>query len=76
MSLEGGAGIVKFVIRDRDAKFTAAFDAAQDAFTRAYEEAVQLYGKGDQAYRAAFTALKQRFEKRGDQWIAKHQPSG
>lgn len=49
---------------------------AQDAFTQAYEEAVQLYGKGDQAYRAAFTALKQRFEKRGDQWIAKHQPSG
>lgn len=32
---------------------------AQDAFTRAYEEAVQLYGKGDRAYRAAFTALKQ-----------------
>ena len=27
MSLEGRAGIVKFVIRDRDAKFTAALDA-------------------------------------------------
>jgi hypothetical protein len=47
---------------------------AQDAFTRAYDEAVQAYGEGDQASRAAFTALKQRFEKRGDQWIAK--PAG
>ena len=47
---------------------------AQDAFTRAYDEAVQAYGRGDQAYRAAFTALKQRFEKRGDHWIARHQP--
>jgi hypothetical protein len=47
---------------------------AQDAFTRAYDEAVQAHGKGDQAYRAAFAALKQRFEKRGDHWIAK--PSG
>ena len=49
---------------------------AQDAFTRAYDEAVQAYGQGDEAFRAAFTALKQRFEKRGDHWIAKHQPPG
>jgi hypothetical protein len=32
---------------------------------------VQAYGEGDEAYRAAFTALKQGFEKRGDHWIAK-----
>ncbi len=49
---------------------------AQDAFTWAYEKAVQAYGEGDEAYRAAFTALKQRFEKRGDHWIPKHQSSG
>ena len=42
---------------------------AQEAFTRAYDEAVQAYGEGDEAYRAAFTALKQGFEKRGDHWI-------
>jgi hypothetical protein len=46
---------------------------AQEAFTRAYDEAVQAYGEGDEAYRAAFTALKQGFEKRGDHWIAKEQ---
>ena len=45
---------------------------AQEAFTRAYDEAVRAYGEGDEAYRAAFTALKQQFEKRGDHWIAKH----
>jgi len=49
---------------------------AQDAFTRAYDEAVQAYGQGDEAFRAAFSALKQGFEKRGDHWIAKHQPPG
>ncbi len=46
---------------------------AQEAFTRAYDEAVRAYGEGDEAYRAAFTALKQEFEKRGDHWIAKHE---
>lgn len=49
---------------------------AQEAFTRAYDEAAQTCGEGDQALRAAFTALKQGFEKRGDHWIAKHQPLG
>ena len=47
---------------------------AQEAFTRAYNEAVRAYGEGDQAYRAAFTALKQKFEKRGDHWIPRREP--
>ena len=49
---------------------------AQEAFTRAHDEAVQAYGEGDEAYRAAYTALKQRFEKRGDHWIARREPGG
>jgi ChaB len=44
---------------------------AQATFGKAYENAVQAYGDGDQAFRAAFAVLKQRFEKRGDHWIAK-----
>lgn len=44
---------------------------AQAAFTMAYRNAVQIYGHGDRAYRAAFAVLKQKFEKRGDHWIAK-----
>jgi hypothetical protein len=44
---------------------------AQTTFTEAHENAVQTYGEGDQAYRAAFAVLKQEFEKRGDHWIAK-----
>jgi ChaB len=47
---------------------------AQEAFTRAYNEAVRAYGEGDQAYRAAFTALKRKFEKRGDHWIPRREP--
>ena len=48
---------------------------AQEIFTKAYDSAVQAYGEGDRAYRAAFTALKQKFEKRGDHWIAKLDPA-
>jgi len=29
---------------------------AQEAFTKALDEAVRVYGEGDRAYRAAFTA--------------------
>jgi hypothetical protein len=34
----------------------------QEAFTRAYEEAVRACGDTDQAVPAAFTALKREFE--------------
>ncbi len=44
---------------------------AQETFTKAYDSAVQAYGAGDQADRAAYSALKQGFEKRGDHWIPK-----
>lgn len=49
---------------------------AQDTFTEARESAVEAYGEGDQADRAAFTVLKKKFEKRGDHWIVKDQPAG
>ena len=49
---------------------------AQDAFSRAYDQAVQARGEGDQAYRAAFTALKQEFEKRGGHWIPRCASAG
>jgi len=47
---------------------------AQETFVKAHESAVRTYGEGDQAYRAAYSALKQNFEKRGDHWIAKAGP--
>ena len=47
---------------------------AQDTFTTARDSAVQVYGETDQADRAAFTVLKEKFEKRGDHWIAKRDP--
>ncbi len=50
---------------------------AQATFVEARENAVQAYGDSDRAYRAAFDALKQKFEKRGDHWIAKRDdPAG
>jgi hypothetical protein len=48
---------------------------AQEAFTEAHESAVAAYGAGDQASRVAYAQLKERFEKRGDHWIAKDHPA-
>lgn len=48
---------------------------AQVLFSKAHAEAVAAYGEGDQAWRAAYSALKQRFEKRGDHWVAKAEPA-
>lgn len=48
---------------------------AQEAFTKAHDSAMQTYGAGDTAERAAYTEFKRNFEKRGDHWIPK-QPAG
>lgn len=44
---------------------------AQDTFAQARESAVGTHGQGDEAQRAAYATLKQKYEKRGDHWIAK-----
>jgi len=48
---------------------------AQDTFRRALDDAVRTHGAGDHAHRVAYLALKQKFEKRGDHWIAKDDPA-
>jgi hypothetical protein len=48
---------------------------AQETFLRALDDAVRTHGAGDQAHRIAYLALKQKFEKRGDHWIAKDNPA-
>jgi len=44
---------------------------AQETFTQARDSAVSTHGEGDEAQRAAYATLKEKFEKRGDHWIAK-----
>jgi hypothetical protein len=48
---------------------------AQESFLTALDDAVRTHGEGDQAHRIAYMVLKQDFEKRGDHWIAKHNPA-
>jgi cation transport regulator ChaB len=48
---------------------------AQETFRQALDAAVRTHGAGDQAHRVAYLALKQKFEKRGDHWIAKDVPA-
>jgi anti-sigma B factor antagonist len=50
-------------------------EQAQQTFTRALARAVQAYGEGDQANRAAYAEFKRTFEKRGDHWIPKQAAS-
>jgi hypothetical protein len=44
---------------------------AQETFAQARDSAVSTYGEGDEAQRVAYATLKEKFEKRGDHWIAK-----
>lgn len=48
---------------------------AQVLFREAREEAVRAHVDRDEANRAAYAAPKQKFEKRGDCWIAKAEPA-
>jgi hypothetical protein len=49
---------------------------AQATFLEAREEAIRVHGEGDDAYRAAYAVLKQKFEKCGDHWITKASATG
>jgi hypothetical protein len=44
---------------------------AQETFTRALATAVQVYGRGDEAFRAAYAEFKRTFEGRGDRRFPK-----
>jgi hypothetical protein len=50
---------------------TADFAEAPKTFTRALADAAQVYGQGDQAFRAAYAEFKRTFEKRGGYRIRK-----
>jgi hypothetical protein len=57
--------------RDLPATLKRSSKEAQETFTEAHDSAVQAYGEGDQADRAAYAEFKRTFEKRGDHWIPK-----
>lgn len=44
---------------------------AQETFAKAHDSAVETYGEGQRAHRTAYSALKHKFEKRGDRWVPK-----
>ncbi|MBW3602652.1 MAG: ChaB family protein [Actinobacteria bacterium] len=44
---------------------------AQRTWKKAHDSAVETYGEGERAHRAAFSALKHGFEKVGDHWEPK-----
>jgi hypothetical protein len=48
---------------------------AQETFLSALADAVRARGAGAQAHRTAYRAQKQKFETRGDHWIAKDNPA-
>jgi cation transport regulator ChaB len=46
-------------------------EAAQRTWAKAHDSAVEQYGEGERAHRTAYSALKHKFEKKGDRWVAK-----
>lgn len=44
---------------------------AQETFAKAHDNAAEEYGEGERAYRVAYSALKRKFEKKGDRWVRK-----
>jgi cation transport regulator ChaB len=45
---------------------------AQRTFAKAHDSAVESYGEGERAHRAAYAALKHSFKKVGDHWEPKN----
>jgi cation transport regulator ChaB len=46
-------------------------EAAQRTWAKAHDSAVETYGEGERAHRTAYSALKHKFERKGDRWVAK-----
>jgi cation transport regulator ChaB len=44
---------------------------ARRTYRKAHDSAVDSYGEGERAHRAAFSAVKHSFEKKGDHWEPK-----
>jgi cation transport regulator ChaB len=59
--------------RDKDLPSTLQKSPAKAKRTwrKAHDSAVDTYGEGQRAHRAAYSALKHSFEKRGDRWEPK-----
>ena len=46
-------------------------EEAQRTWAKAHDSAVETYGEGERAHRTAWSALKHKFEKKGDRWVKK-----
>ena len=44
---------------------------ARETFAKAHDSAAETYGEGQRAHRVAYSALKHKFEKKGDRWVPK-----
>jgi cation transport regulator ChaB len=47
-------------------------EEAQRTWAKAHDSAVETYGDGERAHRVAYSALKHKFEKKGDRWVKKN----
>jgi cation transport regulator ChaB len=44
---------------------------ARETFDKAHDSAAETYGEGERGHRVAYSALKHKFEKKGDLWVEK-----
>ena len=44
---------------------------AQEIWKKTHDSAIETYGEGGRAHRAAYASLKHQYEKKGDRWVKK-----
>lgn len=49
---------------------------AQEIYEAALKSAIEEYGEGETAYRVAWAAVKNEYEKQGDRWVKKETDTG
>lgn len=66
--VDKGGGVKKSELPDTIKRSPAE---AQRTFAKAHDSAADTYGEGERAHRTAYSALKHKFEKKGDRWVKK-----
>jgi cation transport regulator ChaB len=67
------AGMAKEKDKDLPGTLQRSPAKARRTYRKAHDSAVESYGEGERAHRAAFSAVKHSFEKKGDHWVPKKQ---
>jgi cation transport regulator ChaB len=73
LTLQNAAGQRRGVAHDHPDSTQAFAEKAQETFAKAHNSAAEQYGEGERAHRVAYSALKRKWQSKGDRWVEKGQ---